>query len=682
MEGKMKKRILYFDIAKGIAILTVIIGHLGGLPDIVGRFIFSFHMPLFFLVSGYFMKPMNVQEIFRKRGKELLIPYAITSLAVIVLASCKDMIQRKSVSEILTTCTQWLWAAFYGSGNNYTDPIYIKQIGAIWFLLAMFFAFLIVNWALKYKNPPVLVLLMVFVGYYSSQIFWLPFSVQAGMVASGFVYLGFLARKYDIVEKIKTIPFIFFICIFIWIVGLASGCGRLYLVRNYFGLGIWEVAVSVCATSVILQVSYYIEKNMGAVRRGLAWLGQNSLYILCLHLIELNVLPWGMMKEYLKDTHGIVWYFVIATILKVIWAVMGVYIFLYIKKKITSAKYVSKMNMVGVEKNGRIDWIDAAKGLAIILMVLAHLPINSTIRTVIFSWHMPIFMLLSGYLFKNRELRITLKNKIKGLILPYLVVEVFALFIAVWRMGFYGDFMIANVLEIVKAQLMSTVLGISYASTIFTDVKSVGPIWFVPCLFVTNMIMAVVIKISKDKEWETFLFVVGSTLLGFFVGKYVAYLPHSIDVAMVSTSFFYVGHVVKKYEILQKLKKFNIWAIIISIWLIAIYTGGIELAVRSYPFFPLCILGGIAGSLAVIELCRYLVLVGPVEDILCFCGKYSIWILSIHRLEMSYCPWEKIIMNVDVHIYFLLRIMLILSLVIVGLFIRSYGQTFKKTDVL
>jgi len=68
MEEKVKKRILYFDIAKGIAILAVIIGHLGGLPDILGRFIFSFHMPLFFLISGYFMKPMSMKGIFRKRG--------------------------------------------------------------------------------------------------------------------------------------------------------------------------------------------------------------------------------------------------------------------------------------------------------------------------------------------------------------------------------------------------------------------------------------------------------------------------------------------------------------------------------------------------------------------------------------------------------------------------------------
>jgi len=31
------------------------------------------------------------------------------------------------------------------------------------------------------------------------------------------------------------------------------------------------------------------------------------------------------------------------------------------------------------------------------------------------------------------------------------------------------------------------------------------------------------------------------------------------------------------------------WTIIISIWLIAIYMGGVELTVRSYLFFPLCV---------------------------------------------------------------------------------------------
>lgn len=50
-EVKAKQRDISIDIAKGIGIILVVYGHLA-CP--VAREIFLFHMPLFFLLSGYF----------------------------------------------------------------------------------------------------------------------------------------------------------------------------------------------------------------------------------------------------------------------------------------------------------------------------------------------------------------------------------------------------------------------------------------------------------------------------------------------------------------------------------------------------------------------------------------------------------------------------------------------------
>ena len=52
------KRVTYIDIAKGLAILCVIIGHTTQYIDIgiINPFVFSFHMPLFFVLSGWCMK--------------------------------------------------------------------------------------------------------------------------------------------------------------------------------------------------------------------------------------------------------------------------------------------------------------------------------------------------------------------------------------------------------------------------------------------------------------------------------------------------------------------------------------------------------------------------------------------------------------------------------------------------
>ena len=51
----MKERVEYIDVARGIAMLLVILGHCHQTVDCtLNRFILSFHMPLFFFLSGIF----------------------------------------------------------------------------------------------------------------------------------------------------------------------------------------------------------------------------------------------------------------------------------------------------------------------------------------------------------------------------------------------------------------------------------------------------------------------------------------------------------------------------------------------------------------------------------------------------------------------------------------------------
>lgn len=51
----MKERNKTIDNAKGIGIILVIAGHLFTKDSIPFMYIFSFHMPLFFIISGYLM---------------------------------------------------------------------------------------------------------------------------------------------------------------------------------------------------------------------------------------------------------------------------------------------------------------------------------------------------------------------------------------------------------------------------------------------------------------------------------------------------------------------------------------------------------------------------------------------------------------------------------------------------
>ena len=77
----MSKRIEYIDIARGIGILLVVMGHndFGVVSPFVYKVIYSFHMPLFFFLSGYFINPgVDFRTFFVKRFNSLLKPYFFT----------------------------------------------------------------------------------------------------------------------------------------------------------------------------------------------------------------------------------------------------------------------------------------------------------------------------------------------------------------------------------------------------------------------------------------------------------------------------------------------------------------------------------------------------------------------------------------------------------------------------
>ena len=60
-----------------------------------------------------------------------------------------------------------------------------------------------------------------------------------------------------------------------------------------------------------------------------------------------------------------------------------------------------------LDKQSRVEWIEICKGIAILLVVLGHTfrdemltnDIAYFLKTFIYSFHMPLFMAISGYVF-------------------------------------------------------------------------------------------------------------------------------------------------------------------------------------------------------------------------------------------------------------------------------------------
>ena len=79
-------RLRFVDIAKGISIICIILGHLG--IHNITRVVFTFHVPIFFLITGYFVsRKEGVRDFAIKKARTLLVPYFVTSLVMIAVAA-------------------------------------------------------------------------------------------------------------------------------------------------------------------------------------------------------------------------------------------------------------------------------------------------------------------------------------------------------------------------------------------------------------------------------------------------------------------------------------------------------------------------------------------------------------------------------------------------------------------
>ncbi len=289
-----KKRIGYIDIAKGIGIILMIIGHMPLKNEYIKNFIYCFHMPLFFIISGYLFKYKDNKECLKNIGRKLIVPYIVTCIAIIVYKIFR-LILDGNFSAIPNILQTWGLASLYGSGSM--QPFGIRYIGAIWFLLALAFATYCMNNIYKSQYRYLWVTLIAYIGYKTSQYIWLPFSIQAGMVATLFMYIGILAKEKDVLnKKISINIYIFLIFIVAFCVKYA---GKLYMVSNIYKNGFLDIIGAVSASFLLIKLCMSIDRHSKYIKKPFIYIGKNSLICLCLHLFSLDCLYYNTLKALL-----------------------------------------------------------------------------------------------------------------------------------------------------------------------------------------------------------------------------------------------------------------------------------------------------------------------------------------------------------------------------------------------
>ena len=120
----------------------------------------------------------------------------------------------------------------------------------------------------------------------------------------------------------------------------------------------------------------------------------------------------------------------------------------------------------------RIRWIDVAKGLGIFYVVTGHVFFNDDVKSWLVSFHMPLFLFLSGYLFNYKKIKQLLISKTKTMIGPYCFFSVISI-IYYWLI----ECRFRNLSYTVCQSIVGGILC-------YIPYMNNAPIWYLPCAFI------------------------------------------------------------------------------------------------------------------------------------------------------------------------------------------------------
>lgn len=196
MKGTIKKRIDYIDVAKGIGILCIVVGHCLTKGTVLRRWLFVFHVPYFFIVTGIIFKKEEARKFIKDKFMRLMIPYYIAGILSIfiylIIGHYKEIADEQYLRFIPNIATLVYGNSRFG---------YMQWNNPLWNVPCFFAVVIIFNFILnkigKAKRAKMLLLLVCAlswcVGYLTSNILslWLPLQLETALAMLIFISVGY-----------------------------------------------------------------------------------------------------------------------------------------------------------------------------------------------------------------------------------------------------------------------------------------------------------------------------------------------------------------------------------------------------------------------------------------------------------------------------------------------------------
>mgnify|MGYP004664867891 CR=1 FL=1 len=306
------KRLEYVDIARGIAIILIVLGHSITYSQncrIIYKIIYSFHVALFFIISGYTYKIKKEEsffEFFKRKFIRIMVPYYIWALLFIIPfyifgSSTGDAI---GASYSMHGLKKIFFNILYANGNLFA----LKQNSALWFLPSLFSMEIIYYYVIKKSdNNKFLTALYVTLEFiiaimaYKFMKFVFPLGINTCLHFGIFYHLGYLIKKNNLIES--NILNNIFSFIIITIIGIFSALLNHRIVSAIdYAYGNLYLAIF---SGIFLSISVFIISKKIKTNKLLEYIGQNTMGILIFHKLAVVIMQskLGIISNLLKKSN-------------------------------------------------------------------------------------------------------------------------------------------------------------------------------------------------------------------------------------------------------------------------------------------------------------------------------------------------------------------------------------------
>ncbi|HUO94680.1 MAG TPA: acyltransferase family protein [Steroidobacteraceae bacterium] len=276
MSGAREERLLWVDIAKSLGIFLIVFSHVNQ-TGFTEAFLWTFHVPLFFFISGLLTKPQSDRESLGRIAHKLALPYVYIY--------------------VLTTLLTGAWHADFDPGHlgrtllgvvygTHSYPDFVNA--ALWFLpslitIEILYALVIRRWPVGY-----VICLAVSVMLFRRHALDLFFSIDLSLLGLNYFLAGVLVRRFELDRALarSRIALLATAIAGAAATSWAASVGNVWYAGEHYVL---TLGAGLAGIAMIAGVSMLLASLLGdlpGVRAAFERVSANTLFIFCFHVFS------------------------------------------------------------------------------------------------------------------------------------------------------------------------------------------------------------------------------------------------------------------------------------------------------------------------------------------------------------------------------------------------------------